>query len=58
MKKKYQAPEFDVVTLRLTDSLMTPSIETDQSSWAGGGMNDPGEETIGGGDGFWFNEVP
>ena len=42
MKKLYFEPELEVVRFTLTDSLMTPSIETDQSSWAGGSM-DPGE---------------
>lgn len=44
MKKHYTEPELEVVRFNLTDSLMTPSIETDQSSWAGGSI-DPGEET-------------
>lgn len=43
MKKHYTEPELEVVRFTLTDSLMTPSIETDQSSWAGGSI-DPGEE--------------
>ena len=43
MKKLYFEPELEVVRFTLTDSLMTPSIETGQTDWAGGSM-DPGEE--------------
>lgn len=43
MKKLYSEPELEVVRFTLTDSLMTPSIETGQTDWAGGSM-DPGEE--------------
>ena len=45
MKKRYSEPELEVVRFTLTDSLMTPSIETGQTDWAGGSM-DPGEERI------------
>ena len=47
MKKHYTEPELEVVRFTLTDSLMTPSIETGQTDWAGGSMDvDPGEERI------------